>query len=296
MIRFRRLGRVELDVTDVARSQAFYRDIVGLRAVHFMPGGAVLMACGADDGCSVVLHPSARAGLRSVGWELQDAGQIAAAVTALQSADCPFLLSNEASHRHPTIITEDPGSGAVHQLYVREIESRGTAGSGHTKIQRLGHVVLATPTPETSVKFFCETLGFRESDRIEGRTTFLRPFPTRFHHGLGIAQADRPRFHHVNLMVTEIDDIGRALHRLRSNSVRIVFGPGRHPVSGSVFLYFLDPDGLTVEYSFGMEEFEEVEPRTPRQWPAEPSSVDTWGAQRDPMTGAHGDIVRLTRR
>ena len=60
--------------------------------------------------------------------------------------------------------------------------------------------------------------------------------------------------HHVNFMVTEINDIGRALHRLGAQGVPIVHGPGRHPTSGSIFLYFLDPDGITLEYSFGMEE------------------------------------------
>ncbi len=68
-------------------------------------------------------------------------------------------------------------------------------------------------------------------------------------------------------MVADIDDIGRALHRLRHHGVTTAFGPGRHPVSGSVFLYFFDPDGLTLEYSFGMEDFNEADPRPTRVWP-----------------------------
>jgi 2,3-dihydroxy-p-cumate/2,3-dihydroxybenzoate 3,4-dioxygenase len=48
--------------------------------------------------------------------------------------------------------------------------------------------------------------------------------------------------------------------RMKKKQVPIVFGPGRHPPSGSVFLYFLEPDGMTLEYSFGMEEFPEREP------------------------------------
>ena len=58
-------------------------------------------------------------------------------------------------------------------------------------------------------------------------------------------------------MVSEIDDIGRAISRFSRNNVRVVYGPGRHPPSGSVFLYFLEPDGITLEYSYGMEEFPE---------------------------------------
>ena len=58
-------------------------------------------------------------------------------------------------------------------------------------------------------------------------------------------------------MVTEIDDVGRGLARFKAKDVPVVYGPGRHPASTSVFLYFLDPDGMTLEYSFGMEQFPE---------------------------------------
>ena len=58
-------------------------------------------------------------------------------------------------------------------------------------------------------------------------------------------------------MVTDIDDVGGAMNRMKAANVPIVFGPGRHLPSTSIFLYFLDPDGNTTEYSFGMELFEE---------------------------------------
>jgi 2,3-dihydroxy-p-cumate/2,3-dihydroxybenzoate 3,4-dioxygenase len=57
-----------------------------------------------------------------------------------------------------------------------------------------------------------------------------------------------------------------------------------------VFFYFLDPDGMTLEYSFGMEEFNEVDPRTPRSLPMAAESIDTWGSVRDPRMGQLGDI------
>jgi 2,3-dihydroxy-p-cumate/2,3-dihydroxybenzoate 3,4-dioxygenase len=72
--------------------------------------------------------------------------------------------------------------------------------------------------------------------------------------------------------------------------VKIAFGIGRHPPSGSVFLYFFDPDGMTVEYSFGMEEFPELGAREPRMLEPVPESLDTWGAVPDPMFGKRGII------
>jgi len=61
-----------------------------------------------------------------------------------------------------------------------------------------------------------------------------------------------------------------------------------------VFLYFLDPDGITLEYSFGMEEFLESDAREARVLPAAPESIDSWGAARDPRMGTVGDIEVAT--
>src|SRR5438132_5229302 len=40
------------------------------------------------------------------------------------------------------------------------------------------------------------------------------------------------------------DDIMRSYYFLREQNVRIRFGPGRHPTSGAMFLYFEGPDGM----------------------------------------------------
>ncbi len=47
---------------------------------------------------------------------------------------------------------------------------------------------------------------------------------------------------------------------------------------------------MTVEYSFGMEEFPEVGAREPRMLEPVPESLDTWGAVPDPMFGKCGVI------
>ena len=159
------------------------------------------------------------------------------------------------------------------------------------KIQRLGHVVWATPHYDEANAFFRDVLSFVESDRLGEGITFYRAFPNPYHHGIGVGRSARNHFHHLNFMVTEIDDIGRALARFRAKDVAVVFGPGRHPASTSVFLYFLDPDGMTLEYSFGMEEFPEVDPRAPRRLEPTPLNFNSWGSYRDPRMSTTGEIA-----
>jgi len=165
------------------------------------------------------------------------------------------------------------------------------------KIQRIGHVVLRVPDLVGACAFYTRVLGFRVSDAIDGQACFMRCHPSPYHHGIALIQSAAPQLHHVNFMVSEIDDIGRAIARFGKSGVRIVYGPGRHPPSDSVFLYFLEPDGLTLEYSFGMEEFPEAEPRQPRLFEPVRDSYDYWASFRDTERYARiGAIERLDAR
>mgnify|MGYP001113885275 CR=1 FL=1 len=84
----------------------------------------------------------------------------------------------------------------------------------------------------------------------------------------------------------EIDDIFRNWHFLVDNGVTIEMGPGRHPQSTAVFLYFLGPEGFTYEYSFGVRRIEDDAAWVPRTFdPAEPGSIDMWlGPTSRPIT------------
>ena len=132
-----------------------------------------------------------------------------------------------------------------------------------------------TPRYKEALAFFRDVLNFAESDSIGEGVTFFRAFPNPYHHG-GVARGERNKLHHVNFMVMEIDDVGRGLARFKAKDVPIVFGPGRHPASTSIFL---------------MEEFSEANPRRPRSLEPLPLNVDSWGSVRDPRMAAVGEIA-----
>ena len=75
----------------------------------------------------------------------------------------------------------------------------------------------------------------------------------------------------------------RAWYQLQARGVRIVFGPGRHPTSGAVFLYFEGPDGMVFEYSTGVRSIrpEDETSYQPRQFPRANSSFCMWGSVPD---------------
>ena len=247
---------------------------------------------GDHDHHGLVLHASKVAGLRVAGFMLENEAQFEPLLACLQQAgldahEVPAELLEQHQQERALRIFE-PLVGAVIEFYLPRTDAARPFKSTVASIQRMGHVVFNTPHAAEAIAFWRDVLNFRISDSIGEAVTFMRCWPNPWHHGIGIARSNAQSLHHVNFMVSEIDDIGRALGRLRSAGSPVVFGPGRHPASESVFLYFLDPDGLTMEYSFGMEAFSESCPREPRKLPVAPEWLDQWGSERDPrcFTGA----------
>jgi 2,3-dihydroxy-p-cumate/2,3-dihydroxybenzoate 3,4-dioxygenase len=294
MIRYQKLGYVGVNVTDVERARPFYENIVGLEFVDQAPDGSVRYRC-SDDYYNVVLHRSSQAGFRYVGLMLQDDQQYETLRSRLEACVIPYeiMSSDECGQRRLASgwRISEPHLQAAFEFYRPLPEDKGICFTPSvTRIQRIGHVVLGTPQYQETLLFLRDVLNFAESDEIERTIAFFRLFPNPYHHGIGVGSAARNILHHVNFMVSEIDDIGVALNRFKKNDVPIVFGPGRHVASNSVFLYYLDPDGMTLEYSFGMEEFPELDPRRPRILPPRAESIDSWGGTRDARMSTVGVI------
>ena len=119
------------------------------------------------------------------------------------------------------------------------------------------------------------TFNAKVSDWIGDGACLMRIDPV--HHKLAVFKNDEPGLCHINFQVAEIDDVFRNWHFLLDNGVEIEMGPGRHPQSTAVFLYFLGPEGFTYEYSFGVRRIEDDAAWRPRMFdPEEPGSIDMW--------------------
>lgn len=290
--RHRRLGYVALNVTDLERSTAFYRDLVGLAVSERTPQ-LVALRCSRDHH-NVLLYPAAQAGLKRIAFELESAADLEAARGHLESlgyaveavgADELKALRMVAALRFRL-----PGSGLCLEYFVQVMQMAQPYQPTVAKIERLGHVVVNLSGFDAALAVLTGQLGFRVSDFVPGFAAFLRCFPNPLHHTMAVLAGADSHLNHVNFMVTDIDDIGRAMNRMKQAGVEIVFGPGRHQPSESIFLYFLDPDGITVEYSFGMETFPELGAREARLLEPVPGTLDSWGSLPAPAFGKRGVI------
>ena len=298
MIRYLKLGYVALGVTDLEKSVPFYRDVVGLQLNEQADDGTAFLSC-SDDHHNIILYQSDTPGLKRVGWEIEDESQFEVAIAHLKGAGLTLTDVSpdecRAGFQQRTIRFQEPTTGLCLELFCHQLKRGASYKPTVAKIARLGHVVVSFEEWATALQFFKETMNFRVSDGLDGFIAFMRCFPNPYHHTFGCGNA-LPRggsngLNHINFMVTDMDDIGSAIYRMERLGVPVVFGPGRHPPSGSIFFYFLDPDGMTVEYSFGMEEFPEVGSRKPRILEARPDSLDFWGAKPADQFASTGAIL-----
>ena len=283
-IRYKRLGYAALHVSDVAKSAQFYSEIMGLELVR-QDDKVAWLRC-SDKPYDLVLEAGDTPGLSRVGFELESQAELAKAFDHITHVGLSPVWSAGNAFRFC-----NPDTGLALDYYAEQAVADAPYQATVTQIVRLGHVVLNVANYADAHRFWVDQLGFEISDHVPGKIAFLRCWPNPLHHSFALLTGPADSLNHFNFMVTDIDDIGRAMNRMKKADVPIVFGPGRHLPSGSIFLYMLDPDGMSTEYSFGMEEFPEEGARPPRELEPKPEVLDTWGSIADPRFGKTGVIV-----
>jgi 2,3-dihydroxy-p-cumate/2,3-dihydroxybenzoate 3,4-dioxygenase len=292
--RYRKPGYVAIQVSDIDRSVAHYRDIVGL-TLEQSAAGVAFMRCN-EDHHNLVLYAGEQPGLRRMAFQMASDADLDAIEVHLTSLGCTVERVSDGEcadlYQGRTIRTRLRSCALQMEFYANMQRAATPFLPSVAKIQRLGHVVVALNDRDAVLKTLVEQLNFKVSDHFGDQVAFLRCFPNPYHHSFGLARTSgADHLHHINFMVSDIDDIGRANNRLQQRQVEIVYGPGRHDISNSIFIYFLDPDGITNEYSFGMEEFAEIDARPPRILPLRPEILDCWGGFPKEKFGKVGKVT-----
>ena len=277
--RFESLGYAALQVTSLEKSVAFYTELMGLELVE-SSGECAFLRCSGDHH-NLVLYQGSEPGIKRAAYKLASPEDLQAAFNHFTGLGLSPVWVDEEEARllkqGPTFRVREPSSGLLFEFFDRITYLAIPYVPRLTKIARIGHIVIGTTRYEEAVESLATKFNFAVSDFVEEKFSWMRCRPNPLHHSLALGASTRNHLHHVNFMVTDIDDVGAAAARMQKAGVQIVFGPGRHLPSTSIFLYFLDPDGMTMEFSFGMEEIPEVGGRMPRMLEMHPNTMDVWG-------------------
>jgi 2,3-dihydroxy-p-cumate/2,3-dihydroxybenzoate 3,4-dioxygenase len=277
MITLTDIAYVRSGVADLAAATRFATEIVGLElAESSEPGVAHLRADQRHHCLSLV---EGRSGVIASGFAVAGPDELDAAETELERSGITVRRGSAEQARSRRVREfigfDDPFGNHLELVIQQESVGRPVAFTRTAGITEFGHLCLDAPDVHDAHRFWSTRFNAKVSDWIGDKACLLRIDPV--HHKLAVFQADTPGLCHMNFQVATIDDVFRNWHFLLDHDVQIEMGPGRHPQSTAIFLYFLGPEGFTYEYSFGVRRIEDDAAWTPRTFdPDELGSIDMW--------------------
>ena len=277
MIELTDIAYIRTGAADLAGAIDFATRIVGLELVDGGEPGVAHLRADARHHCLALVE--GLWGVIATGFTMADVDALALGETELEKGGITVTRGDAAECRsrrvREFIGLDDPFGNRIELVAGQQTLGRPVAFSRRAGITEFGHVCLDAPDVREAYRFWSTTFNVKVSDWIGDGACLMRIDPV--HHKLAVFQADEPGLCHMNFQVAEIDDIFRNWHFLLDHGVTIEMGPGRHPQSTAVFLYFLGPEGFTYEYSFGVRRIEDDAAWTPRYFdPDELGSIDMW--------------------
>ena len=285
-----RAAFVELQVTDLAASEHFYAELLGM-IVSARTGDAVYLRGWEErQHHSLILRQApvptaARLGFR-VGSEHD-----------LDRLDEHFAGMHLTARWLPA--GSDPGVGRSLRVWdpfgypleffhaIEQCETQHQRFDLHrgAPILRFDHLNLHAPRVEETFRFWLE-LGFRcseyistdgDDERITGAWLLRKPTV----HDVALTAGTGPRLHHFAYWIAEPAGVLRACDQLAGgyHSEVIERGPGRHGVSNAFFVYLRDPDGHRIEL-YSCDYYTGDPDHKPLRWSVnDPRCRSFWGAR-----------------
>ena len=277
MITLTDIAYVRSGVADLDAAIRFATDIVGLELAAPSEIGVAHLRADHRHHCLALVEGAS--GMISSAFTVADSDALAAAETELARAGITPQRGtpDEARSRRVRefIAFDDPFGNRIELVSQQETITRPVEFTRPAGITEFGHFCLDAPDVHEAYRFWSTHFNARVSDWIGDAACLLRIDPV--HHKLAVFRGDGPGLCHINFQVASIDDVFRNWHFLVEHGVEIEMGPGRHPQSTAIFLYYLGPEGFTYEYSFGVRRIDDDAAWTPRTFdPDELGSIDMW--------------------
>jgi 3,4-dihydroxy-9,10-secoandrosta-1,3,5(10)-triene-9,17-dione 4,5-dioxygenase len=240
----------------------------------------------------LVVFPADVDQLSCIGWELADHPALQQAREHLSKEGIAFEegTPEELAERRVQELVRftDPFDNVFELFHGITYESRPVvtpyAARFVTGEQGMGHVVIPVSDDVEALRFYTDVLGFRLRDSMSMPGEFVGKEPgskvwLRFlgvnprHHSLAFLPMPNPsKCVHIMLEVDQLDDVGRALERVRKHKAPLSATLGRHMNDQMVSFYVKSPAGFDVE--FGTEGLTVDDAR----WVArESTAVSYWG-------------------
>ena len=290
-----RLSHVELMVTDLAASRAFYVDTLGLQVTDEDDQVIYLRAMEERGHHCMVLRKGAKAEVGALSYKLYSEEDLDKAHDWFVAKNLPADWVTRP-YQGRTLRTTDL-FGAPMEFYFKmdrlePIHQKYALYHG-VKPLRIDHFNCFSPNVDESVAFYNE-MGFRVTEYTEDEDSG-NLWAAWMHrkggiHDIAFTNGRGPRLHHTAFWVPTPLNIIDLLDLMSTTGYldNIERGPGRHGISNAFFLYILDPDGHRIEIY--CSDYQTVDPDLePIKWDLkDPQRQTLWGAPAPRSWFEHG--------
>jgi catechol 2,3-dioxygenase len=280
------LRSIELGVTDLTQSAAFYNQVWGLEPVVSEADTIHLRATGAEHHI-VTLRERPTAGMLGVHFAAQDRHGV-------DELYAKAKASGANVNGAPAELPRTAGGGYGFQFRTPEGHTLNVAAdvaqhpnmvSDRSKPCKLSHVVINSAKIGDETAYFMDMLGFKLSDSTH-MMDFIRCCAD--HHSIALARSDGPSLNHMAYEMTNMDGLMRGAGRMKHNGFNVEWGVGRHGPGDNVFSYFIEPNGFVTEYTAEVEQVDDSYVAHDAQWWIETKLFPC----RWKMAGAPSDLAR----
>lgn len=263
------LAYVVLDTTDIARWRSFATEVLGLMEGEDRGADSLLLRMD-DRPFRFLIQRGDRDRFVTAGWELAGEDDYRATLADLRGAGVDVVEASaaDARTRHVKALARcvDPSGNGIELSWGRVVDyapfiSPAGVSGFVTGDMGLGHVVLPTTDLAATKAFYRDRLGFADTDYIK---VLFTPDPEGPAAQVLFMHCDNPRHHsvaltdmpqpsgavHIMIEVEALDDVGRALDRVKASGAHLSATLGRHTNDKMVSFYVRTPGGFDIEYGW----------------------------------------------
>jgi catechol 2,3-dioxygenase-like lactoylglutathione lyase family enzyme len=285
MIRVSKIAHASYETPDLAQQTEYYTAILGL-TVAAQEKDTIYLASTVDHH-AVVLRKGSQPQCTRIGFQIASTADLDAFEKQLAGHG---IAAERRKDPEPSIsdmlVFKDP-KGTVMEVFKRGDFSQQKFQSHGIVPHKLGHVAFHVTDVKRITKFYCDVLGFRESDWMGDFFSFLRCGPD--HHTINLMQTGSDRHFHTAFELRDWAHMQQACDFLSLNGYKLLWGPGRHGIGHNLFAYHRAPNGLITETFAELDRMNEElgyfeprpwhrdHPQRPKVWAKDPSASNLWG-------------------
>lgn len=255
-----RVAHVELGVSDLARSRAFYEEALGFVVTREDDDALYLRGLEESSHHSLVLRLEAPGSCLRLGLRTRSEDDLDRAHAHFLARGLAPEWANPVGQGRTLHVTDPFGHPLAFYASQERVRRRLQAYGEYrgAAVQRIDHVNLFAAELQATHDFLASELGFRTSEYTDTEDAEPRLWAVWMHrkgnvHDVALTNGVGPRLHHVGIWVRSEIDVIRACDVLATTGWResLERGPGRHGISNAFFLYLRDPDGHRIELFTG---------------------------------------------